>query len=79
MFRQVAVAELNCDPLGKKLIAAESDLDREFANRTITPTPLPLGAIVWLLVALDHPFLGEVSIGPEPFEQVYATIMTPAR
>jgi hypothetical protein len=36
----VAVAELNCDPLGKKLIAAERDLDREFANRTITPERL---------------------------------------
>ena len=45
----------------------------------VTLTALLLGAIVWLLVALDHPFLGEVSIGPEPFEQVYATIMTPAR
>jgi hypothetical protein len=27
-------------PLGKKLIAAERDLDREFANRTITPERL---------------------------------------
>lgn len=34
-----------------------------------------LGLIIWLLVVLDHPFLGRVSIGPEPFEQVYHSIM----
>jgi hypothetical protein len=35
-----------------------------------------IGLIIWLLAMMDHPFLGEVSIGPEPFEQVYNTIMT---
>ena len=45
----------------------------------VTFTAGLLGAIIWLLVILDHPFLGEVSIGPEPFEQVYATIMSPGR
>jgi len=45
----------------------------------VTLTALLLGAIIWLLVALDHPFLGEVSIGPEPFERVLATVMTPGR
>ena len=43
----------------------------------VTITAALLGAIIWLLAILDHPFLGEVSIGPEPFEQVYVTIMTP--
>jgi hypothetical protein len=38
-----------------------------------------LGLIIWLLAVMDHPFRGEVSIGPEPFEQVYATIMTNGR
>jgi hypothetical protein len=38
-----------------------------------------LGLIVWLLVMMDNPFLGDVSIGPAPFEQVYATIMARPR
>jgi hypothetical protein len=42
----------------------------------VSLTATLLGLIIWLLVVMDHPFLGEVSIGPEPFEQVYATIMT---
>lgn len=42
----------------------------------VTLTALLLGLIIWLLVILDHPFLGEVSIGPEPFEQVYTSLMT---
>jgi hypothetical protein len=27
---------------------------------------------------LDHPFLGQVSIGPEAFEQVYSSLMVAA-
>lgn len=42
----------------------------------VTLTAVLLGLIIWLLVVLDHPFLGEVSIGPEPFEQVYTSLMT---
>lgn len=42
----------------------------------VTLTAGLLGLIIWLLVMMDHPFLGEVSIKPEPFEQVYASIMT---
>jgi hypothetical protein len=38
-----------------------------------------IGIIIWLLAMLDHPFLGQVSIGPEPFERVYETIMTSDR
>jgi hypothetical protein len=45
----------------------------------ISLTSALIGLIIWLLAMLDHPFLGEVSIGPEPFEQVYNTIMTPRR
>jgi hypothetical protein len=41
----------------------------------ISLTSSLIGLIIWLLAMLDHPFLGEVSIGPEPFEQVYNTIM----
>lgn len=41
-------------------------------------TAVLLGLIIWLLVMLDHPFLGRVSIGPEPFEQVYTSLMTTA-
>jgi Protein of unknown function (DUF4239) len=35
------------------------------------------GLVIFLVAAMDFPFRGEVSIGPEPFEQVYATVMTP--
>ena len=42
----------------------------------VTLTATLLGLIIWLLVVMDHPFLGQVSIGPEAFEQVYDTIMT---
>ena len=38
-------------------------------------TSMLLGCIIWLLVVLDHPFLGQVSIGPEAFEQVYSSLM----
>jgi hypothetical protein len=43
----------------------------------ITLTALLLGSIIWLLVVLDHPFLGSVSIGPEAFEEVFTSLMTP--
>jgi hypothetical protein len=42
----------------------------------VTLTASLLGLIIWLLVVMDRPFLGEVSVGPEPFEQVYNSIMT---
>lgn len=42
----------------------------------VTITATLLGSIIWLLVVMDHPFLGEISIGPEPFEQVYSSLMT---
>jgi len=45
----------------------------------VTLTAALLGLIIWLLVVLDHPFLGQVSIGPEPFEQVYDALMTTRR
>lgn len=35
-----------------------------------------LGSIIWLLVVLDHPFLGRVMIGPDAFERAYQTLMT---
>jgi Protein of unknown function (DUF4239) len=41
-------------------------------------TSMLLGCIIWLLVVLDHPFLGQVSIGPEAFEQVYSSLMVAA-
>ena len=41
----------------------------------VTITSVLLGSIIWLLVILDHPFLGSVSIGPEAFEQVYTSLM----
>lgn len=34
-----------------------------------------LGLIIWLLVVMDHPYLGSVSISSEAFEQVYNSLM----
>jgi hypothetical protein len=38
-----------------------------------------VGLIIWLLVMLDHPFLGRVSIGPDVFEQLYSSVMATGR
>ena len=35
------------------------------------------GLVIFLVAAMDFPFRGEVSIGAEAFEQVYATVMQP--
>jgi hypothetical protein len=37
-----------------------------------------LGLVVFLIAAMDNPFRGEVSVTPEPFRQVYATLMQPS-
>jgi hypothetical protein len=36
-----------------------------------------LGAVIFLIVELDNPFRGEVSIGPESIARVYETVMSP--
>ena len=41
----------------------------------MTLTSALLGLIIWLLVVMDHPFIGAVSVGPGPFVQVYKTVM----
>ena len=35
------------------------------------------GLVIFLVAAMDFPFRGEVSIGAEAFEQVFATVMQP--
>jgi Protein of unknown function (DUF4239) len=35
-----------------------------------------LGMVIFLIAAMDFPYRGEVSISPESFEQVYATVMS---
>jgi hypothetical protein len=34
-----------------------------------------LGTVILLIVAMDNPFRGEVSVSPEPFEELYWTRM----
>ena len=34
-----------------------------------------LGLLIYLLAALDNPFRGEISVGPEPFEIMYSRRM----
>jgi hypothetical protein len=36
-----------------------------------------LGAVIFLIAELDHPFRGQVSIGPESIAHVYETVMKP--
>jgi hypothetical protein len=36
-----------------------------------------LGLVIFLIAAMDNPFRGEVSVGPEPFETIYDTLMKP--
>jgi Cache 3/Cache 2 fusion domain/Protein of unknown function (DUF4239) len=36
-----------------------------------------LGLVIFLIVAMDNPFRGQVSVGPEAFEAVYDTLMKP--
>jgi len=34
-----------------------------------------LGLTIFLIVAMDYPYRGEVSIDAQPFEQVYSAVM----
>jgi len=36
-----------------------------------------LGVVIFLVAAMDHPYRGEVSVGPDALELVYHTYMTP--
>ena len=38
-----------------------------------------LGLLIFLLAALDHPFRGAISVGPEAFEMVYEHLMKPGK
>jgi hypothetical protein len=38
-----------------------------------------LGLLIFLLGALDNPFRGEISVGPQPFELVYQSRMLPTQ
>lgn len=36
-----------------------------------------IGLLVFLLVVLDHPYWGEISVSPEPYQLVLSTLMNP--
>ena len=36
-----------------------------------------LGLMIFLVAAMDHPFLGKISVSPEPFKVVYDQLMGP--
>ena len=38
-----------------------------------------LGTLIFLLAAMDYPFRGEISVGPEAFELVYEQLMKPVK
>lgn len=37
-----------------------------------------MGLVIFLIAAMDHPFRGDVSVGPEAIEEVYQSMMLPA-
>jgi hypothetical protein len=38
-----------------------------------------LGVVIFLIAAMDNPFRGDVSVGPDSFQLVYDSLMKPAR
>jgi hypothetical protein len=38
-----------------------------------------LGLMIFLLAAMDHPYLGRLSVSPEPFQFVYEQLMDPRK
>jgi hypothetical protein len=38
-----------------------------------------LGLLIFLLAAIDNPFRGAISVGPEAFELVYKQLMQPGK
>jgi hypothetical protein len=36
-----------------------------------------LGVMIFVIVAMDSPFRGEVSVGPDPLEALYDSMMKP--
>ena len=36
-----------------------------------------IGLMVFLLAAMDHPFVGPISVPSDPFQIVYETLMKP--
>jgi hypothetical protein len=54
-------------------------LDMEIHVHVILTTVLSLflGVVIFLVAAMDNPFRGEVSVGPDALELVYQTYMTP--
>jgi Protein of unknown function (DUF4239) len=51
------------------------DMETRVHVMLTTVLSLFLASVIFLVVAMDHPFRGEVSVGSEPFEQVYRTLM----
>jgi hypothetical protein len=53
-------------------------LDMEIHVHAILATLLSLflGVVIFLVAAMDNPFRGEVSVGPDALELVYRTLMT---
>jgi hypothetical protein len=37
-----------------------------------------LGMVIFLIAVLDNPFRGDISVGPDAFQEIYGTLMTPA-
>jgi hypothetical protein len=54
-------------------------LDMEVHVHLILSTTVAafLGMVIFLIAAMDNPFRGEVSVGPEAFEEIYGALMVP--
>ncbi|HEY5007571.1 MAG TPA: hypothetical protein VII42_06185 [Caulobacteraceae bacterium] len=51
------------------------DMETHVHVMLTTILSLFLAAVIFLVIAMDNPFRGEVSVGPEAFERVYQTLM----
>jgi len=38
-----------------------------------------LGIVIFLIAAMDNPFRGDVSVGPDSFQLVYDSLMKPQK
>jgi protein-S-isoprenylcysteine O-methyltransferase Ste14 len=64
-------------PLVNTVLLSMSDMERHVYIVITGVLTVFLGMVIFLFAAMDFPYRGDVSISPEAFEQVYATVMSP--
>jgi hypothetical protein len=59
------------------ILLAMLDMEIRFHLALSGTSSLFLGLVIFLIAAMDNPFRGEISVGPDPFVAVYDTVMKP--